>query len=258
MADNLFGEYRYDDPAKWQKDHDAWVAGGKQGPEPTISAGGKLATNLGFAGFSPQIPNSTYWQQAAQTGANAPLNANPYSNAVADQSRGAQLALLAQMRAMQQGPSLAALQTQRALAQSGQSALGAAAMGAPGRAAMMQAGQVGGGLAGDAGQARLAEVMRMQAAQGGLAGGLRGNDINSAGLAQRFGNQQLQMDLGNRLGYAGLGARQAALESNAGLEFYKAIQKANLAQREKELNGLKTGFNIAAPIVGGLATANLK
>lgn len=250
MGQNLFGEYRYDDPAALQKAHDAWEAGGRQGPEPQISGGGRVAQDLGFAGFTGKIPNSAYWQQAARTGANAPLRANPYATGIADQSRAAQLALLAQMRAQQAGPSLAGLQTQRALGQSGQQALGAAAMG-NGRAAMLQSANVGAGLAGDAGQARLAEVMRMQAGQGGLAGGLRGNDLQSAGYQSQAGNQQLQMDLANRLGYAGLGARQAGVEDNAVLEMLKAIQRGNLNQQQKEVNALKTG----AGIFGGLVTS---
>ena len=219
---------------------------------------GDLATGLWdrirgkpFASATPEhlslIPNSAYWQAVAQRNAQRVQATNPYNAGIADQSRGAQLALLAQMRAMQQGPSLAALQTQRALAQSGQSALGAAAMGAPGRAAMMQAGQVGGGLAGDAGQARLAEVMRMQAAQGGLAGGLRGNDLNSAGYQVQAGLRAQDIADQNSRAYAQMGAGMQGAQDRMALENFKLLQRLKLA-------GQKTNQDAATEYAGLLAS----
>lgn len=149
--------------------------------DPRDVASGRLA-QAGFTGGGRPWSVSSGWQDRLLQGArqNMGAAANPFSEAYANQARSAQDALISQMRGQMQGPSLAAMQGQRAMAQSSQQALGAAAMGAPGRAAMLNAQQVGGGLAGDVGQARLAEVMRAQAGMGGLAGQMRGGDQQSA------------------------------------------------------------------------------
>jgi len=227
------------------------------GPHPTrgFNEAGALA---GSFGMNPDIRNAAALDAIMRAGANQGPRGNPYNAGIADQSRGAQLALLAQMRAMQQGPSLAALQTQRALAQSGQSALAAAAMGAPGRAAMMQAGQVGGGLAGDAGQARLAEVMRMQAAQGGLAGGLRGNDLNSAGYQSQNGLAAARQDEALRQMYAQAGmnlqnARDQAL-TNRQVTYYQLLAKKNAQDMDLVNKTMQSG----AGLMGTAATAGGK
>lgn len=192
---------------------------------------------LGAATLAGDIRNAPAMNALYQQGLNAANRANPYSTAIADQSRPAQLALLAQMRAQQAGPSLAGLQGQRAMAQSGQQALGAAAMGAPGRAAMMQAGQVGAGMAGDMGQARLAEVMRMQAGQGGLAGNLRGADIRSADAQAQAGLAQLRQDEALRQFYARQGA---SLEDarNQALANRKITEQQLKNKRQKEEMGI--------------------
>lgn len=198
-----------------------------------------------------QIQNQSAWQKMAREGAVRQQGVNPYNAGVADQSRAAQLALLAQMRAQQAGPSLAGLQSQRGMAQSGQQALAAAAMGAPGRAAMMQAGQVGAGMAGDAGQARLAEVMRMQAAQGGLAGNLRGNDLRSAeaqagaGLrAQNIADQRAQF-------YTSLGARGQIAGDRLGLENDKLNWRIAQAGKETNAKEITNYLNLLASMFGG-------
>ena len=123
--------------------------------------------------FPTEIKNASMWQGAAQAGANAPDRANPYSATIADQSRPAQLALMQQMRGMQSGPAIANMQGQRAMGQMGQQALMQG-----GRAGMLGAQMGAGGLAGDMGQARLAEMMRSQAGIGGEAGNLRGGDLH--------------------------------------------------------------------------------
>lgn len=251
MATGVFGNFMYDDPVAYQQAHDAWVAGGKQGDEPVMSAGGRTARSLSVAGFNPQVPNSEYWQTTARLGANAPMRENPYSNAVADQSRAAQLALLQQMRGQMAGPSIASMQGQRALGQSGQQALMGSALG-NGRAAMLQSGQVGGSLAGDVAQARLAEQMRAQAGIGGLAGSLRGLDQRSAEAQQRSGLGMQGLDLAQRQGYAGLGARQSAAEAAAALELYKAQQRANVSERQTNVDALKSAMGPLAVLLGGL------
>lgn len=159
------------------------------------------------------------------SGAGRQTAANPFNTTVADQSRQAQLALINQMRGQMNGPSLAAMQGQRAMAQSGQQALGAAAMGAPARAAMLNAQQVGGGLAGDVGQARLAEVMRAQAGMGGAAGALRGNDLRAAEAQSSAGNRaQGLVDAMSRF-YGSQGSSMNEALRQAALERYKLAQR---------------------------------
>lgn len=184
--------------------------------------GGSLALNA-------DIRNAGALDALARAGVAQGPRANPYISSIADQSRGAQLALMQQMRGQMAGPSLAGLQGQRALGQSGQQALQAAAMGAPGRASMFQAGQVGGGLAGDTGQARLAELMRMQAGLGGAAGSLRGGDLRSAEAQSRAQLAQMQQDEARRQMYARLGlglqgARDQAA-ANRAATYYQLLNK---------------------------------
>lgn len=191
---------------------------------------GNEAVALGGAmGLNNDIRNAGVLDAIARAGVAQGPRVNPYNAAIADQSRGAQLALLAQMRGQMAGPSIAGMQAQRALGQSGQQALQQAAMGAPGRASMLQAGQVGGGLAGDAGQARLAEIMRAQAGLGGAAGSLRGGDLRSAEAQSRAQLAQMQQDQARRQMYASLGlnlqnARDQAAAQRA-QTYYQLLNK---------------------------------
>lgn len=177
---------------------------------------------------------------------------NPYSAATADQTRAAQIALVNQMRGQMQGPSLAAMQGQRAMAQSGQQALGAAAMGAPNRAAMLNAQQVGGGLAGDVGQARLAEVMRAQAGMGGAAGNLRGADVTSAGNQMQSGLRAQGLADENARWAASQGAALSDANRNAQLEYYKLIRRLQLKNQERAAQTAKdTGQAVGTAIKMG-------
>jgi hypothetical protein len=258
----IFGNEEVDDDRDLARARAAWEASaGQPGTPvfaPALSGAAPLNRTLRDAGFSPTLRNSEFWQQQARAGANAGFNANPYSNAIADQSRGAQLGLMQQMRGQMAGPSIAGMQATRALGQSGQQALQNAAMGAPGRAGMVQAGQVGGGLANDAGQARLAEIMRAQAGLGGAAGNLRGADIRSAEASQRAGLGQLGLDLANRQGYAALGARQQGIEDAARTELYKALERAKLAKRQDDIATIKGAMGPLATLFGGWVDAASK
>ncbi len=151
---------------------------------------------------------------------------NPYNEEVANRSRHAQMALMNQMRAQQAGPSLAALQGQRAMGQLGQQSIGNAAMGGSGRAAMLQAGQAGAGVAGDTAQGRLAEIIRSQAALGGMAGGMRGNALNSAQQQQQLGlAAQRLADQSSRFN-AGQGVTLAEAVRRGDLEAYKMFKRS--------------------------------
>ena len=145
---------------------------------------------------------------------------NPYNTMVADQSRAGQTALMGQMRAQMNGPSLAGMQGQRALAQSGQQALMQG-----GRAGMLNAQGAGAGLAGDVGQARLSEMMRAQGGIGGVAGNLRGGDLRSAD-AQMQSQLQAQRLADERSKFAATrGAALSDAQRNAELEYLKLIQR---------------------------------
>lgn len=202
------------------------ASGGTLNPTRTANEAGALGGSLAL---NNDIRNAGALDAIARAGVAQGARANPYMSAIADQSRGAQLALMQQMRGQMAGPSLAGLQGQRALGQSGQQALQSAAMGAPGRAGMMQAGQVGGGLANDVGQARLSEVMRMQAGLGGAAGSLRGGDLRSAEAQSRAQLSQMQQDEARRQMYARLGlglqgARDQAA-ANRAATYYQLLNK---------------------------------
>jgi hypothetical protein len=187
--------------------------------------------------LAPDIQNAGANDAILRAGLAREDRRNPYDPIVADQSRAAQLALMQQMRGQMSGPSIAAMQGQRAMGQSGQQALGAAAMGAPGRAAMMQAGQVGGGMAGDIGQARLAEVMRAQAGMGGLAGGLRGADQRSAEAQMRQGIDMRGMDDNMRRFYASQGANlQNARDQNLANREITRLQQLSKANQQDVQN----------------------
>lgn len=159
-------------------------------------------------------------------GARREVARNPYDTRVADQSRAAQTALLYQMRNQMNGPSLAAMQGQRGMAQMGQQALMQG-----GRAGMLGAQQGAGGLAGDIGQARLGEVMRSQAGMGGVAGNLRGGDLRSAD-AQSQSQLQAQRLEDERARFAATrGAALSDAQRNAELEYLKLLQR--LKQRNQ-------------------------
>ena len=158
---------------------------------------------------------------------------NPYNTGIANQSRQAQMALMNQMRAQQTGPSLAALQGQRAMGQLGQQAIGSAAMGGSGRAAMLGAGQMGAGMAGDVAQGRLAEIIRSQAAISNMAGGMRGNALNSATQQQQTGLSAQNLADQNSRFNATQGMSLAEAKRQADLEAYKFYQRA-IVNKTKE------------------------
>lgn len=179
--------------------------------------------------------------------------ANPYDAAAADRSRGAQLALMQQMRGMQSGPSVANMQGQRALGQSGQQALMNAAMGG-GRGAMLQSANVGAGLAGDVGQARLGEMMRSQAGIGGAAGNLRGGDLRSADARAASGNAADRLTAGRQQFGLGNGINMAGIETRNALENYKFgrrvgsdVNKSQADSRDQAVDVLK---NYLSMLVG--------
>lgn len=244
--------YEYDDEAKYQQALVEWNKKKESGdpfpgPMPQRSAQLSAAQAVKDSGFNPNIQNYGFYQQIAQAGARAPERDNPYSATIADQSRPAQMALLAQMQQQMQGPSLAGMQGQRAMAQGGQMVLRNAAMGAPARAGMVGAAQAGAGMAGDVGQARLAEVMRAQAGRGGLAGGLRAGDLRSAEQQMRAGLQARgQGDEMSRF-YAAQGAGLAQSQDRAFLELFKLQQRKALEDKERQMKALNNAM-------GGLAS----
>lgn len=248
--------------ADWLRRYKAWEAGGKVGPapvEPLQTPGGAAVLEARRAGFEPNLRNSAAMHELTRAGANSAVMSNPYQQQIADRSRAAQMALINQMRAQQAGPSLAAMQGQGALGQSGQMALGSAAMGVgQGRGAMLGARNAGVGIAGDTGQGRLAEVMKSQASLGGAAGSLRGQDLRSAEARQQAGLGALGLTVGKRLGYAGAGTRLTELERLNNLELYKLIERANKAQIDRQLGAISGVAGMAGPIFGSSVQGAVK
>jgi hypothetical protein len=151
------------------------------------------------------------------------------------------------MRGQAAGPSLAGMQGTQAMGQGLQAALRGAAMGQPGRAMMVGAGQQGAGMAGDVARARLAEQMRASAGMGGLSGGLRGNDLQSAGSEARFGIQARGMGDANSRFYASQGAGLQDAQNRAYLELFKLQQRKVLEDKDRQMKALNNA-------VGGLAS----
>lgn len=219
------------------------------------------ATSLGTGDpFAPALNTSlanmndvAAWGKLGAANSARQQATNPYSEQVANQSRQAQMALMSQMRAQQAGPSLAALQGQRAMGQLGQQAIGNAAMGGSGRGAMLQAGQMGAGMAGDVAQGRLAEIIRSQASLGGMAGGMRGTALGAAEQQQRAGlaAQALQDQMARH--YASLGSRaDIAIRANALEELKRrkrqdlSIQKQDQQTVDKSLDSMATVASMGA------------
>lgn len=216
--------------------------------------GGKpFSSSSGAVPLNASIPNSELWQSIARQNAGRTQASNPYNNGIADQARGQQLALIEQLRQQMLGPSLAGMQGQGALARSGQAALGAAAVGGPGanRGAMMNAQQVGAGLGGDVGQARLAEVMRAQAGMGGVAGGLRGGDLQSATLGSQFGLQAQGLADKNSMFYSQMGAGVQSAQDRMALENYKLIERLKMLGRQQNMKEAGNYMNTVATMAGG-------
>lgn len=223
------------------------ASGGGLNPLRSGNEGQALAGGLQLA---RDVRNAPEMDAIYRQGAMAPDRVNPYSTAIADQSRQGQLALIQQMRAGLDGPSLAGMQGQRAFGQSGQQALMQG-----GRAGMLQAQQIGGGLAGDLGQARLAEVMRGQGSIGGAAGNLRGGDLRSSGVQLDAGLRQRAQDEAMRQFYAAQGANLNNARMNAGNN-REAVRLSLLAANNKRDVDAGMNFaNQAASTWGGAATA---
>lgn len=203
--------------------------------------------------LAPDVRNAPEMDAIFRAGANAPGRANPYSTQIADQSRAGQLALMNQMRGQMNGPSIAAMQGQRAMSQMGQQALMQG-----GRAGMLGAQAGAGGLAGDVGQARLAEVMRAQAGLGGAAGNLRGADLRSADAQMQAALRQRQMDDQLRQFYAGQGANLQGARDQATTNREVTRLQSLTRSNQRDANNVINFANQAGTVVAGAATTGKK
>lgn len=177
--------------------------------------------------------------------------ANPYSTAMADQARAAQLALMQQMEAQRMGPSLAAMQGRQAMGQSTQQALMQGALGG-GRGAMLGAGQAGQGLASDVARARMIEDLKARAGIGGVATGLRGQDIRSAEQQMRAGQQAQGLSDEMARFYASQGQALSDAALNAQIEQFKLKQKLMQDERARQEAAKEQAIQITGSIFGGL------
>jgi len=197
------------------------------------------------------------WANSAQRNANYLLGAQnagalQYNNLgarqaqQANQARDAQAALFAQMQAQRAGPSLANMQTQQAMGQNLQAALGAGA----GRPAMMAARNASTGIAGDSGAARLAEQMNLANAAYGQASNTRGADLSIA--QQVAGNMQgaQQQAVRQQQMYASLGRQLAEAKARAALENYKTRRALQLGQMNTNLGASTKAAGMLASLFG--------
>lgn len=222
------------------------ASGGTANPTRTTAEAGALGAGLNMAG---DVRNADAMDSIYRAGAQAGPRANPYSTVVADQSRPAQLALMAQMRQQMAGPSIAGMQGQRAMGAAGQQALMQG-----GRAGMLGAQNASAGLAGDVGQARLAEIMRAQAGLGGAAGNLRGADLRSAGAQMQSGLDQRRQDDMLRQFYAQMGAQLENSRLNTRTARDIVTQQARLQNQQRDANTIKQGMGTMASVLGMGAT----
>jgi hypothetical protein len=188
-----------------------------------------------------------YWEQKAKGMLNAPPRSNPYNNATADQSRGAQMALYQQMQAQRAGPSIAAIQGGGAQGANLQAALAARGGGAVNR----MAAQGAGGLGSDVGQAVLAEQMRSQQGLGGLATGLRGRDLQSAQNQGQAALQARSLDDAARQFYAQQGSQMNAAALRQQLENAKLLRRGSKQTDKDLLAEVEMGFNAIKAAAGG-------
>lgn len=181
------------------------------------------------------------------------LATNPYQTGIADQTRAAQLALMQQMEAQRIGPSLAAMQGQGAMGASTQQALAAGALG-QGRNAMLGSRMASSGLAADVARARMMEDLKARAGIGGVAGALRGQDIQSAEQQQRAGLAAQGMSDEMARFYASQGSTLDRATRDALLENYKLRQRIGQSEQERAMNGqantLQTGGTILSMLFG--------
>lgn len=250
-----------DDKGEWdQNDYlaafsrpgEAWMQGSSMSPKAQFdpnwasnNAAGQILSQEGSNNNLRGLNNAL--QPTLMAGAVRTQAANPYQSAVADQSRAAQMALIQQMRAQAAGPSLAAMQGQRAMGQMGQQAIGQG-----GRGAMLGAQGAGAGLAADTGQARLAELMRARAGMGGAASQLRGGDLRSAEQQQSAGLQaQGLSDQGNRA-MAGMGVGLSSATRNADLEKYKMYQRLGLQNKAAAAKDRDTFMQILSTMLSAI------
>lgn len=250
FGDNNPGQYS--DPKQYQAAYDEWVKAGQngepRGPMPTLNSHGRATQAMQQNGYPTSIANQGMWSGLTQAGAQAGPRDNPYSAIMANQARPAQEALYAQMQAMQAGPSLAAMQGQRAQGQNLQAALGAGG----GRPMMARAGGIGAGLAADTGAARLAEQIRGSQAMGSLASGVRGADLGVAGAQSQAGLQQRGLDDAMKQFYA---AQGAGFENTLGrnkLEEYRLHERLRKTGKERDLQAVNTALGVVGTSVGGV------
>ncbi len=211
----------------------------------SLGTGDFFDPNQGHNISRADLNNVADWNKIAIANSQRQPVSNPYSNNVADQARPALMALVSQMRAQQSGPSLAGLQGQAALGHLGQQALASGPM--QGRAAMLQAAQGSRGVAGDVGQARLAEVIRAQTGLGGLAGAMRGNALSSA-------DQGMQSALAARALQDQMARHYAELGNSSDIAMKANNLEARKLQKRFELGLRNTDANTTKDAVQGMAT----
>lgn len=211
----------------------------------TRAAGQILSRSTGLPGLRGINANM---QPTLQREAQRVQAVNPYQARIADQSRNAQLALMAQLQAQRNGPSIAGMQGQRAMGQMGQAALGSGNA----RAAMLGTQGAGVGIAGDTGQGRLGEIMRSQAAFGGAAGNLRGGDLRSAELQQQTGLRAQGLSDQNARAMAGIGTTLQNATRQADLENFKLYRRLGLDNKKTAMDNQKSFLETVAAILGAV------
>lgn len=205
---------------------------------PWLNPAGAARLDWGNARAPGSLQGAADWQNILRQQMSAAPRANPYNSGYADQSRAAQQALLAQMQATARGPSISAMQATGA---GGQNLLGALRTQGPNSLVSQRAAQIGASLAGDAGQARLAEQMGFQNQQAGLVGGMRQRDQQSANQSAEAAMRMAQLDQAAKQFYAQTGAGLQNATDRYGLNTWKLYERL---RRQDEANAKQTSNDV--------------
>lgn len=196
-----------------------------------------------------ELGGANDWQRTMRAGATAAPRTSPYNPAVAGQSRAAQMALFNQMQARAAGPSLAAMQGRGAVGSNLQAALAS-------RAPNSVAGRMGAGnaagLGGAVGSGALAEQMQAAQQQGGLAGGLRGRDIQGASAAGSAAVQTRSLEDAARRYYAGAGAALQNSMDQREINRYKLAERLRLQNTKNARQTSNDVMSTAATVLSTL------
>lgn len=213
------------------------------------------AADLAGSGFQNTSLDSGFWNDLLKKRSTESA-INPYADgrltADATRARPGQMDAIAQLLALSKSPNNVVDQQSRIAGAANTRALGAAALAGGGQPALAQGVDMGTGLAGQTGQARLQNYLALQNGAGFGAGDVRGQD---QGLMQNQMNSALgAKQLTNQGQEAAAGQANDLVETNAkaALDRYRLMKALQLQYMQGNMN---VGRNLMGAVGTGLSTA---